>query len=89
MLFRSMKDLMNIRGDMVLSISTWYRLEQLIPLLPESVMDKKLSTGQTVKSFISQYSRSSRTMSESVGLFYAAEKQYMLRNDGVSPFMDF
>lgn len=84
-----MKDLINIRGDMVLATITWYRLEELIPLLPTSVMDQKLSSGQTVKAFIKDYSRSSKTVSEAVGLFYAAEKQYMLRNDGSSPFMDF
>lgn len=84
-----MKDLVAIRGDMVIATITWYRLEELIPLLPNSVMDKKLSTGQTVKSFVSQYSRSSKLVSEAMGLFYAAEKQYMLRNEGVSPFMDF
>lgn len=84
-----MKDLIHIRGDMVLATITWYRLEELIPLLPKSVMDQKLSSGQTVKSFIKEYTRSSKIVSEAVGLFYAAEKQYMLRNDGVSPFMDF
>ncbi len=84
-----MKDLVGIRGDMIMTLIVWYRLEEIVPNLPASVMDQKLSTGQTVREFVSRYKKSSKTVSDAASLFHAAEKQYMLRNDGVSPFSEF
>jgi hypothetical protein len=84
-----MKDLIAMRGDMVLSILTWYRIQELIPYIPESAKRSKLSNGQTLDSFIGQFNRSSKTVASAFALFTAAEKQYMLRNDGLSPFSEF
>ena len=84
-----MKDLIAIRPEMVVSMITWYRLQELVPLVPEAAMDRRLASGQTVRDFIARYNRSSKTVEDAFLLFYAAEKQYMLRNDGVSPFSDF
>ena len=84
-----MKDLIALRPDMILAMFSWYRLQELIPLVPQSAMNRKLVNGQTVKAFISQFNKSSATMTSAVALFHAAEKQYMLRNDGLSPFSDF
>lgn len=83
------KDLISIRGDMMMAIINWYRIEELVPYIPESSYGQKLANGQTIGSFISQYNKSSKTVSNAVSLFRAAEKLYMLRNDGVSPFSDF
>ncbi len=84
-----MKDLISIRPDMVIAMITWYRLQELIPYVPLSEMNRTLAGGQTVKSFISEFNKSSIDVSNAASLFYAAEKQYMLRNDGVSPFSEF
>lgn len=84
-----MKDLVAIRPNMVIAMISWYRLQELIPLVPQGAMEKKLANGQTVRAFIAQFNKSSASMASSVALFTAAEKQYMLRNDGVSPFIDF
>lgn len=84
-----MKDLIPIRPNMVVGMITWYRLQELIPLVPAGAMNQTLANGQTVKAFIAQFNRTSRVMSDDIALFYAAEKQYMLRNDGLSPFMEF
>lgn len=84
-----MKDLIAIRPDLMVSLITLYRLEELIPLVPESDMGRRLANGQTVGDFIAAYNRSSRTVADAMSLFAAAEKQYMLRNDGVSPFSEF
>lgn len=83
------KDLISVRGDMMLAIITWYRIEELLPYIPESAMSRKLANGQTIGSFIAQYKKSSKTVSNAISLFRSAEKLYMLRNDGVSPFSDF
>jgi len=84
-----MKDLIAIRPDMVIAMITLYRIQELVPYLPESSMNRVLMNGQTVKSFVGQFNRSSKTVMDAASLFYAAEKQYMLRNDGLSPFMEF
>lgn len=84
-----MKDLISIRPDMVIAMITWYRIQELVPYLPESSMNRVLMNGQTVKSFVAQFNRTSKTVADAASLFYAAEKQYMLRNDGLSPFMEF
>ena len=84
-----MKDLIAIRPDMVLSLITFYRIQELIPYVAESEMGRPLMNGQPVKAFIKEFSDSSRKVTEAASLFYAAEKQYMLRNDGISPFTDF
>jgi len=84
-----MKDLIAIRPNMTVAMISWYRLQELIPLVPQSAMNRKLSNGQTVKAFIAQFNRTSASISSAVALFDAAEKQYMLRNDGMSPFSDF
>ena len=52
-------------------------------------MGKKLSNGKTVREFIAAYRRDSQKVTLAIALFAAAEKQYMLRNDGISPFSDF
>jgi len=38
---------------------------------------------------VDQYNKSIKWVATSFALFNAAEKQYMLRNDGSSPFSDF
>lgn len=84
-----MKDLIAIRPDMVIAMITWNRIQELIPYIPESQMDKKLASGMTVRSFVNQFNKTSKSVTDAASLFYAAEKQYMLRNDGLSPFMEF
>lgn len=84
-----MRDLIAIRPDMVVAMITLFRLQDIIPHVPASAMGVKLSNGQTVKSFIDQYNRESKAVCSAIALFNAAEKQYMLRNDGVTPFSDF
>jgi hypothetical protein len=83
------KDMIAVRADMMVALITWYRLQELVPLVPESAMNSKLANGQSVRSFVSEFERSSKNVSDAAALFYAAEKQYMLRNDGQSPFSDF
>lgn len=84
-----MKDLIDIRGDMMLTVMTWYRLQDLVSSLPASSMGLKLANGQAVKSFVTQFNAASKSVASAIALFTAAEKQYMLRNDGVSPFSEF
>jgi len=81
-----MKSLIDLRGDMMLTVITLYRLQEIIPVLPESAMSQTLTTGQTVRQFVTAYSKSAKDVSAVIALFNGAEKQYMLRNDGVSPF---
>ena len=84
-----MKDLIAVKPHMTVSIIYWYRLQEILPLVSASDMDKKLSNGQTVKAFINKFNRRSEAVSSTIALFDAAEKQYMLRNDGLSPFGSF
>lgn len=83
------KNLLSLRPDMTVAMISWYRLQELIPLVPQSAMNRTLASGETVKAFIARFNRASASMTSSVALFTAAEKQYMLRNDGLSPFLDF
>lgn len=84
-----MKDLIAIRPNMVLAMMTWYRLQELIPYVAKKDLDRTLANGQTVRAFINRFKRDSRDVSSAFALFNAAEKQYMIRNDGLSPFMEF
>lgn len=84
-----MKDLLAMRPHLVLATVPWLRIQELIPLLRKEDHDRVLSNGQTVRSFVLQFDRDSRDFVLAMNLFYALEKQYMLRNDGLSPFMDF
>ena len=84
-----MKDLIAIRPNMVLAMMTWYRLQELIPYVAKKELDRTLVNGQTVRAFINRFKRDSRDVSSAFALFYAAEKQYMIRNEGLSPFMEF
>ncbi len=84
-----MKDLIALKPEMTLATIHWYRLRELVPLVPEAAMGKKLSNGQTVKAFIARFTRVSAEFDSALALFDAAEKQYMLRNDGLSPFGTF
>ena len=84
-----MKDMITIRPDMVIAMITFYRLQELIPCVAESQMNRTLQNGQTVRAFIKSFNQSSAAVANAASLYYAAEKQYMLRNDGVSPFSDF
>lgn len=84
-----MQDLIAIRPQMLMSIISMYRIEELIPYIPNAAKGQKLITGQTVDSFIKDYTRQLRGVKDAVSLFYTAEKLYMLRNDGESPFLDF
>ncbi len=83
------QDLIAMRQPMIPTIITVYRLQELIPLVSEADMGKKLSNGKTVREFIAAYRRDSQKVTLAIALFAAAEKQYMLRNDGISPFSDF
>lgn len=83
------QDLIAMRQPMIPVIITVYRLQELIPLVTEADMGKKLSNGKTVREFIAAYRRDSAKVTLAIALYTAAEKQYMLRNDGISPFSDF
>lgn len=84
-----MKDLIALKPEMTVAMIHWYRVRELVPLIPESAMGKKLANGQTVKAFIARFTRVSEEFADALALFDAAEKQYMLRNDGLSPFGTF
>lgn len=84
-----MKDMVSLRPDMVIAMITLYRLQEVVPYIPESAMNQVLSNGQSVRSFIAQYKQSAASVEAAASLFNAAEKQYMLRNDGISPFIEF
>jgi len=84
-----MKDLIDMHPDMMVALFAWYRLQELIPCIPQASMGMKLANGQTVRAFVDQYNKSIKWVATSFALFNAAEKQYMLRNDGSSPFSDF
>lgn len=84
-----MSDLIDARQPMIPAIITLYRLQELTPLVQDAELGKKLSNGKTVREFIAAYRRDSAKVASAIALFTAAEKQYMLRNDGVSPFSDF
>lgn len=84
-----MKDLIEMKGEMTVAMIHWYRVRELVPLIPESAMGKKLSNGQTVKAFVARFTRDSGDFDAALALFDAAEKQYMLRNDGLTPFGTF
>lgn len=84
-----MKDMLAMRPHLVLATIPWLRIQDLVTLVRKEDMDRTLSDGQTVRAFIRQFDRNSQDFSAAMHLFYALEKQYMLRNDGLSPFMDF
>lgn len=84
-----MKDLIAVRPNMVVAMMTWYRLQELVPYVPKKDLDRTLANGQTVRAFINRFKRDSRDVFSAFALFYAAEKQYMIRNEGLSPFMEF
>lgn len=84
-----MKDMLAMRPHLVLATIPWLRLQELVSLVPKEAMNQPLSNGQTVQAFIKRFSRDSQDFSAAMNLFYALEKQYMRRNEGVSPFMDF
>lgn len=84
-----MNDMTAMRGDMILAMVAWYRLEELIPYVKEMDMGKRLANGQTLRSFISEYRTLAKKVSTAAALFNAAEKQYMLRSGGMSPFSGF
>ena len=84
-----MKDMIALRPNMMMTMITWYRLQELIPFIPASSMSKQLSNGQTVRTFVDNFTHVSKNVSDAIEFFNAAEKQYMLRNDGMSPFSDF
>lgn len=84
-----MKDLLAIKPHLTVGMMSWYRLNELIPHLSSADMNKKLSNGQTVQAFVNRFTKTETEVSSAFTLFYAAEKQYMLRNDGLSPFLEF
>ncbi len=84
-----MKDLIALKPEMTLAMIHWYRIRELVPLIPDSAMGKKMANGQTVKAFVARFGRVSADFDAALALFDAAEKQYMLRNDGLSPFGTF
>lgn len=86
---RVMKDLLTMRPHLVMASIPWLRIQELIPILRTEDQNRVLSNGQTVRAFVRQFDRDSRDFASAMSLFYALEKQYMLRNDGLSPFMDF
>jgi hypothetical protein len=84
-----MKDLIAARPHMVMGMMTWYRLQDVISCIPQQDMGKTLSNGKTVRQFVADFRSSEKKISAAIALFNAAEKQYMLRNDGVTPFSEF
>jgi len=84
-----MKDMLAMRPHLVLAIIPYLRLQELVTLLDQADMERELSGGQTVGAFIRRFNRDSKDFSAAMALFDALEKQYMIRNDGISPFLDF
>ncbi len=84
-----MQDLISVRPDLVMAMTTYFRLSELIPHVPDSAMNQRLSNGKTFAAFLREFKRSESAMMEAMSIFHAAEKQYMRRNDGISPFTDF
>ena len=84
-----MKDLIALRPDMMVALISWSRINDILPNIPADSMNQKLANGQTVKSFSDQFARQSKSVVAAVSLFEAAEKLYMQRNDGLSPFSEF
>ncbi len=84
-----MNDLIDSRRAMIPAIIATYRLQEIIPLVPQAQMGARLSNGKTMRQFIADYRRDSGKVALAIALFTAGEKQYMQRNDGVSPFSDF
>jgi hypothetical protein len=84
-----MKDLIALRPDMMVALITWSRINDILPNIPPASMNQKLANGQTVRSFADQFARQSKSVVSAVSLFEAAEKLYMQRNDGLSPFSEF
>lgn len=84
-----MKDLIALRPDMMVALITWSRIADILPNIPAASGGEKLANGQTVKSFSDQFARQSKSVIAAVSLFGAAEKLYMQRNDGLSPFSEF
>jgi hypothetical protein len=83
------KDLIAMRGDMMIATITLFRIQEVLAHIPASAMNAKLSDGKTMKSFIELYNRQTKPVFSAISLFNAAEKLYMERNDGVSPFSEF
>lgn len=84
-----MKDLLALRPHLVMAVIPWLRIQELRPLVRPEDQNRVLSNGQTVRDFLQRFERDSRDFDAAMSLFYALEKQYMLRNDGLSPFLDF
>lgn len=83
------KDLIAMRGDMMIATITMFRIQEILEHIPSAAMNAKLSEGTTIKAFIDLYNRQSKPVFSAITLFNAAEKLYMERNDGVSPFSEF
>lgn len=83
------KDLISMRGDMMLATISLFRIQEILENIPSAAMNAKLSDGKTVKSFLELYNRQVKPVFSAISLFNAAEKLYMERNDGVSPFSEF
>jgi hypothetical protein len=83
------KDLISMRGDMMIATITLFRIQDILDHVPSAAMNARLSDGTTIKAFIDLYRRQSKPVFSAITLFNAAEKLYMERNDGVSPFSEF
>lgn len=84
-----MNDLITARPQLVLGMMTWFRINELVPYIPATAQNQRLANGQTVAAFLRDFQSAESRMMEAFNLFLAAEKQYMRRNDGVTPFTDF
>jgi len=84
-----MTDLISARPHLVLGMMTWFRINELLPYIPEAARNQRLANGQTLAAFLRDFQAAESRMMEAFNLFLAAEKQYMRRNDGMTPFIDF
>jgi hypothetical protein len=83
------RDMVSLRAELMPAILVWCRLEETLASVPASDSGAMLANGQTVRAYRERFQRESQSFRGALALFSAAEKEYMLRNDGSSPFTEF
>ncbi len=84
-----MRDLIAVRPDLVVGMIRWYRIAEILPYIPESEYGRRLADGRTIGEFARDFRAGEEAASAAFDLFAAAEKEYLRRNDGESPFSAF
>ncbi|HOT62651.1 MAG TPA: FecR family protein [Treponemataceae bacterium] len=84
-----MRDLIAVRPDLVVGMVRWYRIAEILPHIPESEYGRRLADGRTIGEFARDFRAGEEAASAAFDLFAAAEKEYLRRNDGESPFSSF